>query len=76
MKHPETVRVKADNQYGFAIINKDDFNPEEHELYEDQPTEPVKTPEPSEPVKQAEPPEPPAPPAPQVPSWMQGQPQQ
>ena len=30
----ETVKVKTDNQDGYKIINKDDFNPNEHELFD------------------------------------------
>lgn len=29
-----TVRVKADNEYGFAVIDEDDFDPKKHEKYE------------------------------------------
>lgn len=31
---PETVRVKCDNEQGFYVLNKSDFNPEVHELFE------------------------------------------
>ena len=30
----ETIKVQADNEEGFKIINKDDFNDKEHKLYE------------------------------------------
>lgn len=31
---PETVRVKFDCEQGFCIVNKSDFNPEKHELFD------------------------------------------
>ena len=33
----ETVKVKTDNQDGYKIINKDDFNTNEHELFDPKP---------------------------------------
>ena len=32
MSHPETVRVKHVD--GYAVINKSDFNPEQHQLFD------------------------------------------
>jgi hypothetical protein len=31
----ETIRVKKDNAKGYHIINKDNFNPSVHELFDD-----------------------------------------
>ena len=31
-----TKKIKADTAQGFMVINADEFNPDEHELYEDQ----------------------------------------
>lgn len=31
----ETIRVKFDNDQGFCIINKDDFDAEKHELFDE-----------------------------------------
>lgn len=31
----ETVKVKADNEQGYAVINKSDFNEDEHTLVDD-----------------------------------------
>ena len=29
-----TVRVKADNDHGFAVINESDFDPKKHTLFD------------------------------------------
>ena len=34
-----TVRIKSDNPFGYAIINESDFNPDEHELFDESPTD-------------------------------------
>lgn len=44
----ETVKVKKDNAAGYAIINKSDFDPARHALFD----APKKVPEPK-PVKKA-----------------------
>lgn len=33
----DTVRVKADNEQGFAVINESDFDAKVHEKFEDKP---------------------------------------
>jgi len=30
----ETVKIKADNEQGFIIINESDFNKDDHKLFE------------------------------------------
>lgn len=35
----DTVRVKADNEQGFAVINAEDFDKERHERYVDEAAE-------------------------------------
>lgn len=49
MAHPETVQIKAEkipgNELGFIVINKEDFDPEIHELFAEE-TEPEKPVEP------------------------------
>lgn len=39
MSQPETVKIKPSHpsQGAFVLINKSDFNPEMHELFEDEP---------------------------------------
>lgn len=34
-----TIRIKSDNEEGFVVINKCDFDELEHELYDDKPVE-------------------------------------
>lgn len=45
-QNPETVRVKFDNDQGFCIINKDDFDAEKQVLFDapEEPEAPVEQP--------------------------------
>lgn len=37
MQHPETMKVECDNEQGFYIINKDDFDSKAHVKYSEKP---------------------------------------
>lgn len=39
-----TVKIKADSEYGYAIINEADFDAAAHTLWSDAPAEPAEKP--------------------------------